>query len=60
MKWMVETMIDGVSVKDRCLVPQNEVNTGTVYAGHPVDNLPEFMPWDNSINADVKMTIIVS
>ena len=33
MKLMTETMIDGVSVKDRWLVPQNEVNAGTVYGG---------------------------
>ena len=28
MKWMVETMIDGLSVKDIWLVSQNEANAG--------------------------------
>ena len=30
MKWVTETMIDGVSVKNRWLVPQSVVKTGTV------------------------------
>ena len=41
-------------MKDRWLVLQNEVNAGTVYAGRPVGNSPEFMPWFNSLNANVK------
>ena len=49
-------MIDGVSVKERWLVPQNGVNAGIVYVGWPVGNSPEFMPWDNSLNSDVKRT----
>ena len=53
MKWMVDTVIDGVSVKDRWLIPQNEVNVGIVYAGCPVGNSPEFIPCYNSLNADV-------
>ena len=54
MKWITETMIDEVSVKYRWLVPQNGVNAGTVYVSWPVGNSPEFMPWDNSLKADVK------
>ena len=54
MDWMEKTVIDGVSIKDRWLVPQNGVNGGTVYEGRPVGNSPEFMPLDNSLNADIK------
>ena len=54
MKWVVETVIDGVSVKDIQLVPQNELNAGTIYTGRPVGNSPEFIPQDNILNAEVK------
>ena len=52
--WMVDTIIDGVSVKDRWIVPHNILNEGTVYAGQLVGNSQECMPWDNSLNVDVK------
>ena len=54
MKWMTETMTDGVNMKDIWLVPQNKINTGMVYAGWPVGKSPEFMPWESSLNADMK------
>ena len=52
--WMEQIMIDGVSIKSRWLVPRNGVNGGTIYEGRPVRNSPEFMPLDNSLNADIK------
>ena len=52
MKWMVETVIDGISVIYRWLVPYNKINAATVCAGCPVG--PEFMLWDSILNADVK------
>ena len=37
----------------RCwLLPMNGLQDGTPYAGLPVDNSPEFMPLDNSMNRD--------
>ena len=53
VKWMEETEIDGVKIKKRWLTPQLELNQGTVYFGRPVGNSPEFMPLDNSLNADI-------
>ena len=49
MEWMVQK---GYKAKWR--VPQNGVNAGTRCHGRPVGNSPEFMPLDNSLNADVK------
>ena len=34
-------------------MPQLGLNAGTVYEGRPVGNSPEFMPLDNSLNADI-------
>ena len=50
---MNESEIDGVIIKKRWLVPQLGLNAGTVYQGRPVGNSPEFMPLDNSLNADI-------
>jgi len=52
--WLEQTVIDGVSIKDRWLVPQNGVNKGTTYAGRPACNSPEFILLDNSLNVDIK------
>ena len=54
MDWMNSERFDGVSVRKRWLVPQNGLNKGTPYEGRPVGNSPEFMPLDNSLNADIK------
>ena len=35
------------------LLPVGERNAGTVYFGRPVDNSPEIMPWDCSLNRDL-------
>lgn len=37
----------------RWLLPEYGLNAGTVYAGRPVGNSPELMPWDCKLNADV-------
>ena len=37
----------------RWLLPFNGPQDGTPYTGHPVDNSPEFMPLDNSLNRDI-------
>ena len=43
--------------QNRCLkywlLPLNGLNDGTAYAGRPVGNSPEMMPWDNSLNKDL-------
>ncbi len=49
---MNESEIDGVIIKKIWLVPQLGLNAGTVYEGRPVGNSPEFMPLENSLNAD--------
>ena len=54
MKWMLDTIIDGVSVKDRWLIPHNGVYLGTLYADQPVGNSTEFMSWYDSLKQDVK------
>ena len=56
MKWIEETTIDGISIKDRWLVPHTDINTGTVYVGHTICNSPECMSWNSIINADVKQS----
>ncbi|KAG9416880.1 hypothetical protein AC1031_001272 [Aphanomyces cochlioides] len=37
----------------RWLLPECELNKGTVYEGRPIGNSPELMPWDCSLNKDV-------
>ena len=37
----------------RWLLPMNGLQDGTPYSGRPVDNSPEFMPLDNSLNRDI-------
>ena len=37
----------------RWLLPINGLQDGTPYVGRPVDNIPEFMPLDNSLNRDI-------
>ena len=37
----------------RWLPPMNGLQDRTPYAGRPVDNIPGFMPLDNSLNIDV-------
>ena len=39
--WMERTILDGVSLKARWLVPQNGVNGGTIYEERPVGNSPD-------------------
>ena len=36
----------------------NDLNEGTTYAEHPVENSPEFIPLDNSLNADIKSSLL--
>ena len=35
------------------LLHMNVLKDGTLYAGRPVGNIPEFMPLDNSLNRDI-------
>ena len=49
----VQKKINGVTIRKRWLTPQLDLNKGTVYFGRPVGNSPEFMPLDNSLNADI-------
>ena len=35
------------------LLPMNVLQDGTPYYGRPVDNIPEFIPLDNSLNRDI-------
>ena len=49
MEWMSKK-----GHKAKWLVPQKCINIGTRYHGRPVGNSPEFMPLDNSLNADMK------
>ena len=35
------------------LMPMNGLHDGKPYAGHPVGNIPKFMPLDNSLNRDI-------
>ena len=37
----------------RWLLPELGINNGTIYAGRPIGNSPEFMAWDCSLNKDV-------
>ena len=37
----------------QCLLPLNGLQDGITYASHPVGNIPEFMPLDNSLNRDI-------
>ena len=53
-EWMSNTVIDGVKIIDRWLVPQNNVSLNTPYHQRPVGNSPEFMPLDNSLNNDIQ------
>ena len=41
----------------RWLIPQNGLNAGTRYENRPVGNRPEFMPLDNSLNADIQYSL---
>ena len=41
----------------RWLIPQLGLNSGTVYVARPVGNRPEFMPLDNSLNADIQYAL---
>ena len=53
--WMSNTIFDGKIIMDRYLVPQNQLNAGTLFCGRPVGNSPEFMPLNNSLNQDILM-----
>ena len=35
------------------LLPMNGLQNGTPYDGRPVDNIPEFLPLNNSLNIDI-------
>ena len=50
---MKKTELNGLNIFDKWLVPQNGLNKGTAYHGRPVGKSPEFMPLDNSLNADI-------
>ena len=54
LNWMDSETFNGVSIRKKWLVPQKGLNKGTPYEGRPVGNSPEFMPLDNSLNADIK------
>ena len=41
----------------RWLTPQLGLNAGTRWEGKPVGNRPEFMPLDNSLNADIQYAL---
>ena len=41
----------------RWLLPIHPCNAGTVYAGRPVGNTPEVMPWDCCLNQDVHVAV---
>ena len=53
MEWMSKTKVGGLKLSKRWLLPQLRVNKGTPYEGKCVGNSPEFMPMDNSLNADL-------
>ena len=48
IQWMKEK-----NYYHRWLLPMNELQDGTTYAGRPVGNSPEFMPLYNSLNRDI-------
>ena len=52
VRWMKEE-----GYYKRWLIPQNGLNAGTVYFCRPVGNRPEFIPWDNSLNADIQFSL---
>ena len=37
----------------RWLLPLNGLQYGIPYTGRPVDNIPKFVPLDNSLNCDI-------
>ena len=39
------------------MLPLNRLQDGTPYAGHPVGNIPKFMPLDNSLNHDILLSL---
>ncbi|OQR86050.1 hypothetical protein ACHHYP_20518 [Achlya hypogyna] len=49
MEWLAAT-----NLLDRWVRPELDLNKGTVFAGRPVGNSPELMPWDSSLNKDLK------
>ena len=49
MSWICEMWY-----KARWLVPKNDLNIGTRFHRKPVGNRLEFMPLDNSLNANIK------
>jgi hypothetical protein len=49
MEWLAATCL-----LDRWVCPELDLNKGTVFAGRPVGNSPELMPWDTSLNKDLK------
>ena len=51
--WMRNTVFDGKIIMERWLVPQNQLNAGTIFCGRPVGNSPGFMPLNNSLNQDM-------
>jgi hypothetical protein len=48
IQWMKK-----IGIYHRWILPELDLNIGTIYAGRPVGNSPEFMPWDSSLNKDV-------
>jgi hypothetical protein len=58
IEWMKDTYGptrngEKCSYYDRWLLPELGLNEGTAYAGRPVGNHSEHMPWDSSLNKDV-------
>ena len=44
-------------ILDKWILPLNELNKGTSFAGHPVGNSPELMPLDCSLFNDVNQSV---
>lgn len=57
-EWMSNTWFDGKRIMDRWLIPYHDLNINTRYHKRPVGNSPEFMPLDNSLNADLKNSLM--
>ena len=49
-------VIDGRIYFQRWLLPQNNLNKGTTYHERPIDNSPEFISLDNSLDNDIEFS----
>ena len=50
------TYFNGKSAYKKLLIPQNDLKVGTLYHKWYVGNSPEFMPLDNRVNYDLKLS----